>query len=242
MPPPIAPVKAAREAYRAAAGAAEAGAADRAAATAPTAPTAPTATPTAAAAGVAAATAPALDPRLAVKAEPLDPAKAIQAAEGESIAASAEPRTTPETKSSAEVRSAPVRADAPRPVATQIAGAIRQGQDGLIEVSLVPEELGRVKLSLQAGDGTLHLAVQAERPETQDLIRRHIGQLEAELASLGFSDVAFDFSAPGGQSGDADDAGTPAEESAIALDRAEDAGVVPPTGALPVTGRLDLRL
>lgn len=87
----------------------------------------------------------------------------------------------------------PGRAQA-RHVATQLAQAVQSQQTGTTDITLNPKELGHVKLSLQAVDGTMFVAIAAERPETADLMRRHIDSLVQEFRALGFQDVSFSFS------------------------------------------------
>lgn len=67
-------------------------------------------------------------------------------------------------------------------------------KDRPIELSFSPEELGRVRLTLQHNEGNMIVAISAERPETQDLLRRHIEILASQLREIGFQDVSFDFS------------------------------------------------
>ena len=83
------------------------------------------------------------------------------------------------------MRPDPTRTELPRTVGTQLVEAIRHGPSGSTDVALNPEELGRVRLSLTAQDGILHVAVIAERPETQDLLRRNIGMLQSDFRALG---------------------------------------------------------
>ncbi|MEM0947072.1 MAG: flagellar hook-length control protein FliK [Pseudomonadota bacterium] len=104
----------------------------------------------------------------------------------------------------APLRSDPQRvaaADIPRPAAHQIAGVLHAAP-GTLDVTLTPEELGRVSLTLNTQDGVLTVQVSAERPETLDLLRRHVDLLTQEAHAAGFEDVAFGFSDRGG-SGDA---------------------------------------
>ncbi len=85
-----------------------------------------------------------------------------------------------------------------RPVVAQIVEQLRFA-NGTIDVSLSPEELGRLTLSLTAQDGALAVTVAAERPETLDLIRRHLDILQQEARDAGFSGISFDF---GGSKGE----------------------------------------
>lgn len=150
----------------------------------------------------------------------------------------------PETARPEPLRADPGRSDPARMVSTQLGDAVRHSGNGSTDVALNPEELGRVRLSLSTQDGTLHVAITAERPETQDLIRRNIAMLQSDFRAIGYTDVAFDFgpggrethgSAPHGQDavpepGDADLTGT-----------APQAATDPP-GRAAVSTRLDLRL
>jgi flagellar hook-length control protein FliK len=83
--------------------------------------------------------------------------------------------------------------DTARSVATQIAMAISNANGNATEISLNPEELGRVRISLTAVDGAITLNVSAERPETQDLMRRHIDQLSQQFRDLGYGTISFSF-------------------------------------------------
>ena len=80
-----------------------------------------------------------------------------------------------------------------RHVAQQLAVTITQTTGQPTEIALNPEELGRVRISMSLTDGTLTLHINAERPETADLLRRHIDTLAQEFRSLGYNDISFDF-------------------------------------------------
>ena len=92
----------------------------------------------------------------------------------------------------------------PRPALIQIVEAMRAGAT-TVDVTLSPEELGRVTLSLGTQDGVLNVIVQAERPETADLIRRSLDMLLAEAQDAGFEDVAFGFGGSGQEAGQGED-------------------------------------
>ncbi len=92
-----------------------------------------------------------------------------------------------------------------RHIAQQLAEAARQMPDRPIELTLNPDELGRVRLTFTMSDGGIHVAVIAERGETMDLMRRHIETLAQEFRDMGFKDANFDFSRNGqGNSDNAD--------------------------------------
>jgi flagellar hook-length control protein FliK len=82
-------------------------------------------------------------------------------------------------------------------VGQQIVAAIAQFPDRPVELTLAPEELGKVSLTLASQDSGMSVHVRADRPETLDLMRRHIDQLARDFRDLGLGDVAFSFS--GGQ-------------------------------------------
>jgi len=87
----------------------------------------------------------------------------------------------------------PGSAGSPQVVAPQLAVAARHLSDGPVEVSLSPSELGRVTLTLIQSDGSIVVAVTAERAETLDLLRRSIGLLAQELQDLGYANPGFTF-------------------------------------------------
>lgn len=93
-------------------------------------------------------------------------------------------------------------ATSPHPVHRQLAFAIAQGEGG-VTVRLAPEELGQVSMRLHNDDGTMRLAIHAERADTADLIRRNIDPLVDEMTRLGYDRVSVDIS--GGQRGLAQD-------------------------------------
>lgn len=82
----------------------------------------------------------------------------------------------------------------PRHVATQLAHAFRNGGgERPMELVLSPAELGRVRISMQANDGGMVIQVIAERPETLDLMRRHISDLAQEFRNIGYGSAEFSF-------------------------------------------------
>ena len=93
----------------------------------------------------------------------------------------------------AEHRVAPVIQSLPPGLGQRLAEAAAQLPDRTVEVTLSPEELGRVRMSLSTQDGALTMSVQADRPETLDLLRRNIDQLVRDFRDLGFNDLSFSF-------------------------------------------------
>jgi flagellar hook-length control protein FliK len=122
------------------------------------------------------------------------------------------------------------------PVPQQIADAIRQSTRTQIDLTLSPDELGRVTLSFQPeGDGVrVHLVT--ERPETLELLRRHIPELAAELRAAGYDTASFSFGRQGQAPREAPDTGSgnPADP--------DPSDPAPPRPARAAAGALDLRL
>ncbi len=85
------------------------------------------------------------------------------------------------------------KAEITRAIAGQMAAAIQvRAGSGTIEIALSPEELGRVSITLNGREDGMVLTIAAERPETLDLMRRHLAVLEAEFQSIGYGDISFD--------------------------------------------------
>ncbi|MFD1510120.1 flagellar hook-length control protein FliK [Lacimonas salitolerans] len=124
-------------------------------------------------------------------------------------------------------------------IARQIADAVPRNGDAALEITLHPEELGRLKLTLVSGEGVPVLHVLADRPDTMDLIRRHIDLLTREFAAQGFAglDVALgqDRRAQGQSRGQSAASGPDA-----ALTAADPAPT--PRPAISQGGGLDIRL
>lgn len=87
----------------------------------------------------------------------------------------------------------PSTVDTARRVAAQISDAVPRGRDGIVELTLNPVELGRVRLSLTSSDGAMAVTILAERPETLDLMRRHIDLLAQEFRDMGYASASFSF-------------------------------------------------
>ncbi|MBZ4022045.1 hypothetical protein CKO11_06190 [Rhodobacter sp. TJ_12] len=112
-------------------------------------------------------------------------------------------------------------AASPQHIAQQLAQAMPTSPDQPVEVSLSPEELGKVRLTLHSHDGAITVNVQAERPETLDLMRRNIDSLARDFREMGYSDISFDF-------------GQQTDQRQSAQDRAEEARLaMPETGTEP---------
>lgn len=94
----------------------------------------------------------------------------------------------------ASVRNGAGIAPTPANLALQLAEIARNPGRQAIEIRLAPEELGRVRIVLNPGEGGLHVAIQSERPETLELLRRNAAELARELADLGYQGLSLAFS------------------------------------------------
>lgn len=136
-----------------------------------------------------------------------------------------------------------IRADASQ-IVGQMSASIRRNGLGQTEVALNPPELGSLKISLESRDSGMVVSISADKPETMDLIRRHIDQLEQDLIEMGYSSLTFDFASSGEQaSGDAGE--SPQDGGTGTMMSGEDAPAeVPLIGAGPRQGAsgVDIRL
>ena len=173
-----------------------------------------------------------------------DPAAEAELSQPFAVHNIASPGASPEPSAHANAIARPATAHA---IAEQISVAVAQATDGQIEVSLAPEELGRVKLSIQHGENGLNVVLQAERPETLDLMRRNIELLQRDFRALGYEQINFSFNQNGAGQGsgfhegarpDQSD-GTPAAHAPPAPPAQELRPVYPRT--MPAVG-LDIRI
>ena len=86
------------------------------------------------------------------------------------------------------------RVELPARLAAQIADVARQLPDGPIEISLSPEELGKVKLTFQVSEnGAMNVVIAAERADTLEFMKRNADSLLAEFSDLGYEGSSFQF-------------------------------------------------
>jgi len=127
----------------------------------------------------------------------------------------------------------------PAPLAATLSDLLLRRADGPVELTLSPEELGRVRLSLSPDGDGLHVTVQVERGDTLDLLRRNSDLLLQEIRAQGFSGATFSFS---GWAGDRPEPRSPAGTGTGPLALPSDpAGFAPPLAPSSASG-LDLRL
>ncbi|MFT4782540.1 MAG: flagellar hook-length control protein FliK [Paracoccaceae bacterium] len=87
----------------------------------------------------------------------------------------------------------PLGANLAPQVSGQLITAMRTANGAPVELALHPEELGRIRMSFNQLETGLVISISADRPETSDLMRRHIEQFARDMAKDGFEDVTFDF-------------------------------------------------
>lgn len=132
--------------------------------------------------------------------------------------------------------------DMARNAAAQMAVAITQGAGRPTEIALYPEELGRVRMALTAVENSVSLTVFADRPETVDLLRRHIDVLAQEFRALGYVDIQFQFGGGGGTEHDTENGGSAGPATPDPAPQAEPSDVAHPSKLSVPAGRVDLRL
>ena len=128
-------------------------------------------------------------------------------------------------------------------VSRQIAEALQHMPNRPVEITLSPKELGRVRLAVSSTEGGIVVNVLAERPETIDLMRRHISHLETAFQDIGYSDIAFSFSGGEQAQKDGRSDGSGADKSQILADQSD---LLPATTEITLTtdptAGVDLRL
>lgn len=88
-----------------------------------------------------------------------------------------------------------------QPSSIQIAQAITNATRDSFDITLAPEELGRVRIYLQSSETGLQITIATERPETLDLLRKNIASLARALSDLGHDSTSFQFEQHGREGG-----------------------------------------
>lgn len=143
------------------------------------------------------------------------------------------------TPNTAPVANQPTLVAQATSVAQQIAVSMSQAQSKATEITLNPEELGRVRISLTTTEAGMAISIISERPETTDLMRRHLDLLASEFAELGYDDLSFMFDNP-----HSEDRDEPMQNGAMTEDveRPVVAAEQNPTTTRNRSGGLDLKL
>lgn len=144
----------------------------------------------------------------------------------------------PEPESSLPRSAEPPAHPAPagRALAPLVVELAQTSPDAEMDLLLAPEELGRLRIAFRQEGADLQVLLTAERPEIQDLLRRHAPLLTAELRLAGFDAATLNFGA-WGDAPPPDPAPGPEPSPAPAPVSAPS-----PVKALPPGTGLDLRL
>ncbi|EKE43792.1 hypothetical protein OCGS_2126 [Oceaniovalibus guishaninsula JLT2003] len=130
-------------------------------------------------------------------------------------------------------------------VVPQIAEAARALGQGPVDIALSPEELGRVRLTLNVTEQGMSVVIQADRDETLALLRRNIDMLGTALGELGFAKLDFAFSGgrDGGGKGQPGADGRPGQPAFRGGNFDGAGGAVAPVGMrAALLDRLDIRM
>ncbi|WP_444463595.1 flagellar hook-length control protein FliK [Rhodobacter capsulatus] len=147
-----------------------------------------------------------------------------------------------------EAAAGATRAASPHAIAHQMSQALADAGNRTVELTLSPEELGKVRMTLNSSDGSITVTVQAERPETLDLMRRNIDSLARDFRDMGYANIDFDF----GQQTDrrpsaqeqaaAESARQPAPTERDSIARFDTASLALQSSPRTASGGLDLRI
>jgi hypothetical protein len=127
-------------------------------------------------------------------------------------------------------------------IASQLASALIRNANSITELTLAPEELGRVKLRMEpdaANPDRLLILISVERPETLDLFRRHAGELAEAIRNAGYAGADIGFGQSGRDGGSEQRGGSSHSEPGLPF---EEGSHVEAIRMLPVGASLNLRL
>ncbi|MFK7939507.1 MAG: flagellar hook-length control protein FliK [Roseovarius sp.] len=136
------------------------------------------------------------------------------------------------------------RPELPRHIAMQLTQALQQvSASRAVELALNPAELGRVRIALKTTDTAVLVQITADRPETLDLMRRHVDALAQEFHAIGYQDAQFSFSQQNSDHNQSEpliaDQDTPRQSGEISADPT----LIPSTTrALYISDRVDIRV
>ncbi len=144
-----------------------------------------------------------------------------------------------EARSATAPQAAPPAAP-PAPV-RQVMDAIVSTQGDRLEVALSPEELGRVRITINQGEGGLTIHLAADRDDTMGLLRRHAADLGRAFAEMGLGSADIDFGDGRSESPERDPR-KPRTPLAFAMAGEADPSLSPTRPRLDLPGRMDLRI
>jgi hypothetical protein len=130
-------------------------------------------------------------------------------------------------------------------LASQITAALVSRPDGQVEISLSPDELGHLRLTLQPDSkdpDRVVVTLVFDRPDTLDLFRRNADQLADALRAAGYEAADLSFGHSGGQGPRTDHPAASGQDTGAAdSGQTMTADASPSRGHAP-DGTLDLRL
>lgn len=126
-----------------------------------------------------------------------DPFIAAQSGEAESVVTPAAPLSHITVTATSTIAGQAVSLTAHQPLAPTLIAIARDTGPGTVELTLAPEELGNLRITLIPDGDTMRINLVAERPETLDLLRRHAAQLTQEFRQAGFSGTSLGFAQGG---------------------------------------------
>lgn len=77
---------------------------------------------------------------------------------------------------------------------SQVIDAAQSSTTRSIQIQLAPVELGRVRITMNATESGVQVAILAERPETLELMRKFAVDFEKELMEIGYQNLDMTFS------------------------------------------------
>ncbi|WP_197087383.1 flagellar hook-length control protein FliK [Pseudorhodobacter wandonensis] len=148
---------------------------------------------------------------------------------------SAPPAHAATQPSAAQPAAVPVAA-----IAEQIKTHSAAGKPTTIELTLTPEDLGKIRLVMVPDGDKIRIVIHADRPETMDLIRRSTDSFSADLRQAGYSNASFSFGSSNGRQPDQQAQGptyeSPADTAPVSP------AITKPQANRPSHGGLDLRV
>lgn len=132
----------------------------------------------------------------------------------------------------------------PAGLSQQIASAIQASGERSFDIVLSPTELGKVRISLTPADGGMSVSIVADRPETLDLLRRHVDVLAQDLRDIGYGSAEFSFAADDQGQGSSGRAPAEAVQGPLGDIPQSEPESAPPDGAsgLDLSGHMDIRI
>ncbi|MFZ7091100.1 flagellar hook-length control protein FliK [Primorskyibacter sp. 2E233] len=129
-------------------------------------------------------------------------------------------------------------------VMRQVSDKLPRLAEGTIDIRLDPEELGKVRMRLITAEHGMTVHIQADRPETIDLLRRNVDQLARDLADAGFEASGFSFGDERAQnnSEDGEPDSNPVATKVASAEARQSPGIVDKNSPTAPIGGLDIRI